>query len=135
MSLEREIARAREMRKALTPPEARLWSRLKSLRQFGYSFRRQAPVLGYYLDFVCFKHRLIVEVDGQSHDVDSDALRDARLAQEGFRTLRYTNAMVRDQVEDVMDEILAFLSAPPSWGSSRAAGEGAVAPASEDRPK
>ncbi|WP_296176018.1 DUF559 domain-containing protein [uncultured Brevundimonas sp.] len=57
------IAKARAMRKALTPPEARLWVQLKLLRTRGFHFRRQTPLRGYILDFVCFDRRLVVEVD------------------------------------------------------------------------
>ncbi|RYF25757.1 MAG: DUF559 domain-containing protein [Comamonadaceae bacterium] len=60
------VQRAREMRKALTPPEARLWACLKRLRAEGFHFRRQAPFRGYFLDFVCHGRRLVIEVDGQS---------------------------------------------------------------------
>ncbi|MGI9169806.1 MAG: endonuclease domain-containing protein, partial [Caulobacteraceae bacterium] len=60
----REIVhRARELRKALTPQEARLWPRLRALRVNGFHFRRQAP----FLDFVCFKRKLVVEIDGGQH--------------------------------------------------------------------
>ena len=105
------IANAREMRKRMTPPEARLWVALRPLRAEGYHFRRQAPVRGYYLDFVCFRHRLIVEVDGATHDdrVRHDAIRDAVFRREGFRTLRFRNAEVRDDLERVMAEIRAAL--------------------------
>jgi very-short-patch-repair endonuclease len=61
------VERAREMRKALTPPEARLWAGLKRLRAEGFHFRRQAPFRGYFLDFVCHGRRLVIEVDGRSH--------------------------------------------------------------------
>ena len=45
------IAKAREMRKAMTPAEARPWVALRSLRSEGLHFRKQAPFRGYYLDF------------------------------------------------------------------------------------
>ena len=116
--MSRETDRAREMRKALTPPEARLWVGLKLLRNEGYQFRKQAPLLGYYLDFVCFSRRLVVEVDGAFHSGerrDRDAVRDAVLAREGFLSLRYTNADIRDNVDMVLDQIRVELShRPPS---------------------
>ncbi len=116
------IAKARAMRKSLTPPEARLWVRLRSLRAEGFHFRRQAPLRGYILDFVCFDRRLIVEVDGASHGEDDrarkDRVRDAVLAREGFLTLRFTNAAVRDDVEGVMETVLMHCRARPT-GSLR----------------
>src|SRR5262249_53014472 len=74
-----------------TPPteEARLWMHLRRLRADGFHFRRQAPLLGFYLDFVCFKHRLVIEVDGSQHgeevQADHDAKRHAILNRAGFR--------------------------------------------------
>ncbi len=112
------IARARAMRKALTPPEARLWVQLKLLRAQGFHFRRQAPFRGYYLDFVCFDRRLVIEVDGVTHAVEAqanrDRVRDAVLAGEGFTTLRFDNAAVRDDLDGVMAGIMGALEALPT---------------------
>jgi len=60
------VEKARAVRKALTPPEARLWVALKALRKEGYAFRRQAPVGEFFLDFACMGRRVAVEVDGRS---------------------------------------------------------------------
>ncbi|WP_436011232.1 DUF559 domain-containing protein [Phenylobacterium sp. LjRoot219] len=38
--------RARDLRKSKTPQERRLWSRLRTLREQGYHFRRQAILTG-----------------------------------------------------------------------------------------
>ena len=120
-----ETYRARAMRKAMTPPEARMWANLKLLRAEGFHFRRQAPFKGYYLDFVCFKHRLVIEVDGQVHQLDEqirhDRIRDAVLAKEGFVTLRFDNAAIRDSIGDVMDFVVARLKNSPTLASLRAA--------------
>ncbi|MFA4940224.1 endonuclease domain-containing protein [Brevundimonas sp.] len=120
-----ETYRARAMRKAMTPPEARMWANLKRLRGEDFHFRRQAPFKGYYLDFVCFKHRLVIEVDGQVHQLDEqirhDRIRDAVLAKEGFVTLRFDNAAIRDNIGDVMDFVVARLKNSPTLASLRAA--------------
>ena len=120
-----ETDRARAMRKAMTPPEARMWVGLKRLRTAGFHFRRQAPFKGHYLDFVCFQHRLVVEVDGQAHLSDDqirhDRIRDAVLAREGFTTLRFDNAAIRDNIDGVMDFIRAKLENSPTLASLRAA--------------
>jgi very-short-patch-repair endonuclease len=42
---------ARELRKRLTPQEAKLWVRLRAFKELGYQFRRQAPVDEYIVDF------------------------------------------------------------------------------------
>jgi very-short-patch-repair endonuclease len=118
------IERAREMRKALSPPEARMWSRLKALRKQGFHFRRQAPFRGYFLDFVCFKHHLVIEVDGRVHGEEEqarhDRIRDGVLSREGLTTLRFDNASIRDNVDGVMDCILEQLNESPTLVSLRA---------------
>ena len=112
------IARARAMRKALTPAEARLWVALRELRHEGFHFRRQAPLRGYYLDFFCWDRGLIVEVDGSSHDDEDrarkDRVRDAVLAREGLLTLRYQNLMIRDELPRVIQHIRAHCLARPT---------------------
>lgn len=104
---------ARQMRKTLTPPEARMWACLKRLRNEGFHFRRQAPFRGYFLDFVCNSRRLVIEVDGASPAGrwEHDSLRDAVLAREGFRTVRFSNASVRDHLEAVMERVRTELAA------------------------
>lgn len=105
------IAKAREMRKTMTPPEARLWVALRGLRQQGFHFRRQHPLRGYYLDFVCLSRGLVVEVDGGSHEGrgERDAERDAALMWVGLRTIRIAAVDVRDRLPEVMDFILREL--------------------------
>lgn len=107
------VSTARAMRKTLTPPEARMWAWLKTLRREGFQFRRQAPFRGYFLDFVCHGGRLVVEVDGMSHEhrVEHDAVRDAVLLREGYRTLRIAAVDVRDNFEGVAGQIRIELEA------------------------
>jgi len=108
------VERARAMRKRLTPQEARLWLHLRDLRKQGFHIRRQAPFRGYYLDFVCFSRRLVIEVDGGQHGLPEgearDAVRDAVLEREGFRVLRFWNGEVNRNFEGVMETILRALS-------------------------
>ena len=102
------------MRKTLTPQEARLWLQLRALRSLGYHFRRQAPFRGYFLDFVCFNYRLVIEVDGGHHGEDKqaehDRHRDAVLSRQGFQTLRFWKSEVNTTLDGVMDTIADALS-------------------------
>lgn len=95
--------------------EVKLWSRLKKLRAEGYRFRRQAPFRGYYLDFVCFSRRLVIEVDGGQHGEDAgrahDGVRDAVLRREGFFVLRFWNSAVRENIDGVMRGVREALGA------------------------
>jgi len=122
MTLHVTLARARAMRSALTPPEASLWVALRRLRGEGFHFRRQAPFRSYFLDFVCYTHRLVIEVDGAQHGEQEqarhDTIRDAVLAREGFRTLRFAAEDVLSNLEGVVTAIRSALAAPPP-GASR----------------
>jgi len=75
-----------------------MWVHLRSWRERGYHFRRQAPRKGFVVDFVCLKHRLVVEIDGGQHNFDEyqgrDRTRDGTLEQSGFRVLRFWNSDV-----------------------------------------
>jgi very-short-patch-repair endonuclease len=105
------VARARALRKAMTPQEVKLWGQLRQLRPQGFHFRRQAPVDGYILDFACFRYRLIVEIDGAQHgaarEQAHDARRDAHFAGQGFLTLRFWNADVDGNPGAVVETIMA----------------------------
>ncbi len=101
--------RARALRKAMTPQEVKLWVRLRELRRQGYHFRRQSPRGAYILDFVCLRHRLVVEIDGGQHSFDRNVMRDLRrdscFADRGFRTLRFWNAEVDHNLDGVVETI------------------------------
>ena len=55
------------MRADSTKAENVLWQALRNKQLEGLKFKRQVPLDGYILDFVCFDARLIVEVDGGQH--------------------------------------------------------------------
>jgi very-short-patch-repair endonuclease len=104
---------ARLLRKYETIAEKRLWKELRGLRRQGFHFRRQAPIDCFIVDFACFSHRLIIEVDGIQHDTETgrtkDAARDAHLHWQGFTMLRFRNGDVAQNIEGVMAEVLAAL--------------------------
>ena len=78
---------------------------------------RQAPIDIYFADFVCRDQRLIVEIDGPTHasddEIAADALRDKALRRLGYRIFRVTNEDAFDNVEGVLDELLARLEGRP----------------------
>ena len=103
------ISRARELRKAMTPPERRLWNVLRE-RPGGFKFRKQHEQGPYYLDFFYYEAALAVELDGFGHELGSNPLRDERrdqwLASRGIRTIRVAAAEVRDNLEGVVCYII-----------------------------
>jgi very-short-patch-repair endonuclease len=111
------IRRARQMRRALTPQEARLWVALRAMKAQGFHFRRQAPFRGYFLDFVCHKAGLAIELDGGHHAEPQqrahDIIRDQVLQQQGYRTLRFWNQEIADNLDGVLKTIWTALNERP----------------------
>ena len=99
---------AREMRSDATKAENILWQALRNRQLDSLKFKRQVPLDGYILDFVCFEARLIVEVDGGQHsESERDATRDRHFEMKGFRTLRFWNDEVVKNIDGVCLTILA----------------------------
>jgi very-short-patch-repair endonuclease len=122
MVSERQRGRAKELRQAMTRAETLLWRYLKANRLDGLGFRRQVPVRRYIADFVCLSAKLVVELDGESHDSEerqkADRKRDAFFTSEGFEVLRFTNEQVISGLEGVLEAIRLAISrkrrTPPS---------------------
>ena len=102
--------RAQKLRREMTPPERMLWKHLKALKEQGHRFRRQAPIGPYIADFANFSHKLVIELDGETHagpDAGkTDAVRDAFLKSQGFAVLRFANHEVVRNCGDVVETIL-----------------------------
>ncbi len=107
---------ARALRKRMTPQEVKLWVRLRGMKALGYHFRRQAPIDDFIVDFVCFKERLVIEVDGGQHGRHyhqlKDAERDAHLSAAGLRVMRIWNNDVDRNIIAVCDWILGAMRPP-----------------------
>ena len=102
-------ARARALRRQLTPAEARLWTHLSGSKLGGWKFRRQFPFGLYILDFYCPAAQLAVELDGESHQApatrEKDDRRDAFLQNHGIRVLRFENCLVFEASAWVLQQI------------------------------
>ena len=106
--------RARELRQRQTPAELALWVILRERRLEGLKFRRQYPIGIFIVDFCCRERKLIVELDGDVHDTNTqqawDENRDAYLQQRGFKVLRFRNEMVFDEPDRVLQQLVETLS-------------------------
>ena len=118
-------SRARAMRGAPTDSELRPWRLLRDRRLSGFKFRRQVPVGPYIVDFLCVGAKLIVEADGSQHaESFRDNIRDAYLANQGWKVLRFWNNEVLQNREGVLETILAHASRPSSGPSGHLLPEG-----------
>ncbi|HEX6840526.1 MAG TPA: DUF559 domain-containing protein, partial [Stellaceae bacterium] len=102
-------------RRDATDVEAALWRRLRDRQLADAKFRRQEPILGFTVDFVCHEKQLIIELDGGQHGlrVDEDGRRTQMLEQAGFRVLRFWNNDVIQNLDGVLETIQTSLSALP----------------------
>jgi len=102
--------RARALRQADNDAEAVIWSALKAKRLGGHKFVRQFPIGPYFADFLCRKHRLVVEIDGSQHvDNAYDRARDEYMRDAGFSVIRFWSADALRQQNVVCETILAAL--------------------------
>jgi very-short-patch-repair endonuclease len=120
--------RAKQLRRAMTRAETLLWRHLKAHRLAALGFRRQSPMGNYIADFVAHSRKLIVEVDGESHDFEErirhDGRRDEWFASRGYRVLRFTNEDVMKNLEGIVlaIDLAAAQVAPPSLTLPRKGG-------------
>ena len=107
---------AREMRKNPTKAERKLWQRIRRKQVYGVKFRRQMPVDRYIVDFCSPSIRLIIEVDGPTHDLtqEADDVRQAYLESVGFDVVRFSNRDVLGNIEGVMETVYAVVDKKPT---------------------
>jgi very-short-patch-repair endonuclease len=109
---------ARRLRKVATRQERKLWRYLRELKREGFHFRRQVPIDGHIVDFVCYHPKVAIEIDGGGHSYSSqtrrDIRRDFRLTKSGFRVLRVWNSDVDSNLEGVLELILNELTPHPA---------------------
>ena len=103
------VARARKLRREMSPPEATLWQVLRT-RPGGLKFRRQHPVGPFVADFYCPSRKLIIEIDGIAHAMGDTPQRDERrdewLRSHGYQVVRIPAGEVSCDVEAVLNYIL-----------------------------
>ncbi len=102
--------RARAFRRALTEPEAMLWSRLKGRDKDTPVFRRQYAFGTIIFDFYCVPAKLAVEIDGSAHWSEEkrakDEARDLWLHRQGIAVLRAGAGEVYRDLGGVADGVV-----------------------------
>ncbi|OWJ68439.1 endonuclease domain-containing protein [Inquilinus limosus] len=104
--------RVQFLRQNQTEAELLLWHQLRDKRVGGARFRRQYRLGAYIVDFVCLSARLVIGVDGASHELtfDGDTRRTLWLEDQGFRVVRFTNEQVMHELSGVVLTIGAVLT-------------------------
>ncbi|MBM4054148.1 MAG: endonuclease domain-containing protein [Planctomycetes bacterium] len=100
-------ALSREHRKKGTLSEVLLWNVLKGRKIKGYQFMRQKPLGDYIVDFFCSKLKLVIEIDGISHNDkgESDRIRQKKLESLGLSVLRFYEWDVKKDIRAVVQSI------------------------------
>ena len=101
------IARAKELRKNMTPAEKKLW--YQYLKTFKHRVLRQRPIHHFIVDFYCPALKLVIEIDGDSHSTEEAQAYDQERSQilEGYdlQVVRFTNQHVLNEFNAVCETL------------------------------
>ncbi|MDI9365695.1 MAG: methionine--tRNA ligase subunit beta [Flavobacterium sp.] len=100
----------KEHRSNPTESEIVLWEMLCGKKLENYKFRRQHIIGIFIADFVCLSKKLIIEVDGNIHQLPKNIISDEERTKElnklGFEVIRFSKNEVLFETE----KVLAFIS-------------------------
>ena len=113
-----------------------MWAHLRAKRFAGFKFSRQHHLGPYFADFCCVTRHRIIELERSQQAAPeqerTDPLRTAGLTEQGYRVMRFWNAEVNTEIEDVLEAIYAALpvsliarlggalTKDPLWGAAAA---------------
>ena len=108
----RLTAFAKANRQQMSEPAMRMWLQLRAERFMKIKFRREKVIAEYIVDFAANEPKLVIEVDGDTHDIDDprDALRTRFLEAQGYRVVRYSNVDVMQNLEGVLMNLAAVIA-------------------------
>ena len=101
--------RAKQLRRRMTEPEKIVWEIIRENAILGLKFRRQHPINSYIADFYCHKVKLVIEIDGETHNQESAKLYDENrtnvLNSFGIEVIRFKNTDIQTNISLVKKEI------------------------------
>ena len=102
---------SRVLRNNATLSEVVLWKYLQKKQALGFRFRRQIVIGKYIVDFYCPKLRLVIEIDGSSHDnkIEYDTKREQYLQSIGLTILHLDNSDVLHNIDSGLFAIETFI--------------------------
>ncbi|MBR6838017.1 MAG: endonuclease domain-containing protein [Alphaproteobacteria bacterium] len=94
---------ARLNRRSGNLAETLLWNELKQSK-LGYRFTKQKPIGNYIADFYCPEKKLVIEIDGWTHDnkFEYDMKRDDYMKSLGINILRIYDIDVKRDMNTVL---------------------------------
>ncbi|MFQ6759806.1 MAG: endonuclease domain-containing protein [Alphaproteobacteria bacterium] len=102
---------ARNMRNNGTKAEAVLWKYIKNKKGYGFQFHRQKNIGKYIVDFYCPRLKLVIEIDGSSHNdkYEYDRERDEYLQSLGLTVLHLDNSEILHHISTGLFAIDTFM--------------------------
>ena len=86
---------------------------LKGKQLLGYDFHRQKPLGNFIADFYCYQLKLVIEIDGISHDdaevIENDKRKDYYFKSIGLNILRFTDDEVNGNGSLVEKKIIKYI--------------------------
>jgi very-short-patch-repair endonuclease len=107
--------KATDLRFRTTRHERILWEKLRASRM-GFRFKRQHPISHFIVDFYCHKAKLVIQIDGRSHEsqIEYDQNRTLVIEEFGLNVIRFTNQEINDNIDSVVETIKRYLAHPQS---------------------
>ena len=97
------------LRNLPTHTEKLLWLGLKDSKT-GFKWRSQQSIGNFVVDFYCAKLKLVIEVDGVTHDEEAvqekDKLKEQFLKDNHFTVIRFTDDQVVGNINKVLKKIV-----------------------------
>ena len=104
---------SRYLRNNSTLSEILLWNKIKNRALNGYLFNRQKPLDRYIVDFYCQELKLVIEIDGSSHNHPeaylSDVKRQTALEKIDLRFIRFHDIDVKRNMDNVIRTIESYI--------------------------
>ena len=101
--------RARSLRREQTLAESKLWACLRNRQLNGVKFARQVSIGPFFADFCCREAKLVIEIDGVTHETQeelaSDRRRTAWLEAQGYNVIRFRNEDLMGDLDAVLEKI------------------------------
>src|SRR5687767_14884705 len=96
---------ARKLRNESTLSEVLLWKQIRG-KALGVEFHRQVPIDCYIVDFYCHELKLVIEIDGSSHEGKDamlyDKARQEKLEERGLTFIRFDDREVKSNIIGVV---------------------------------
>ncbi|RLD54982.1 MAG: DNA methylase [Bacteroidetes bacterium] len=96
---------SRELRKNSTKGEIIIWKKiLRNKKFYVYQFNRQYAIGNYIADFICRKLKLVIEIDGYSHNfkTEKDFAKDKYLKNLGYTVIQFKETEIYKDMNNVI---------------------------------